>query len=110
LSLDVVWITEGIGVNFVAENLESDDPGYRSEMPKKLAEYTTKMWHITCECKPVQRLWDGQRNQANTTFPFNYLTISMLSCSTCRVWLKAFNELGEQQFYTKGSHEAWYLP
>ncbi|KAG0124159.1 hypothetical protein HOY82DRAFT_618254 [Tuber indicum] len=40
----------------------------------------------------------------------DYIGVSKLSCSACRVWREAFNELGGPKFYTRGSHGKWYWP
>ena len=41
---------------------------------------------------------------------FNYLGVSKLSCSACRIWLESFNQGSESKFYTKGSHGKYYWP
>ncbi|KAG0640298.1 hypothetical protein HOY80DRAFT_1136096 [Tuber brumale] len=86
------------------------DPGSRRTAAEELAGYKTKRCPVHSECKLVQHFSTGPGNQGDLIPPFNYLGVSKLSCSACRVWLEAFNELGGQQFYTRGSHGAWYWP
>ncbi|PWW74080.1 hypothetical protein C7212DRAFT_346848 [Tuber magnatum] len=92
----------------IAEDL--GDPADRREVAGKLAEYDTKTCPIHCECKLVQHFKTRQGNQVDVIPLFNYLAVSKLSGGACRIWLEAVNELGEQQFYTRGSHGAWYWP
>ncbi|KAG0634242.1 hypothetical protein HOY80DRAFT_1099887 [Tuber brumale] len=42
--------------------------------------------------------------------PFSYIGLSKLSCGACRLWLEAFNKVGQWTFYTRGSHGKWYWP
>ncbi|KAG0138500.1 hypothetical protein HOY82DRAFT_595541 [Tuber indicum] len=86
------------------------DPDDRRSAAERLAEYNTKTCPVHCECKIVQHFMTGQENQRDAIPPFNYLGVSKLSCGACRVWLEAHNELCGQQFYTRGSHGAWYWP
>ena len=87
-----------------AENF--GNPEDRNEVAEKLAAFNTQTCVIHCECKIVQHF----RTPGNDIPLFNYLAVSKLSCGACRVWFKAFNELGKQKFYTRGSHGAWYWP
>ncbi|KAG0632749.1 hypothetical protein HOY80DRAFT_897586, partial [Tuber brumale] len=41
---------------------------------------------------------------------FSYIGVSKLSCSACRIWIEAFNELSRRRVYTRGLHGKWYWP
>jgi len=88
----------------IAEDL--GDPINRQEVAEALAKFNTLMCPIHCESKLIQHF----ATRDNDISPFNYIAVSKLSCGACRVWLEAFNELGKQPFYTRGSHGAWYWP
>jgi hypothetical protein len=63
-----------------------------------------------CECKLIQFHKTTRGNQRGGVPPFSYIGVSKPSCSACRVWIAAFNKLGGQQFYTRGSHGKWHWP
>ncbi|KAG0633297.1 hypothetical protein HOY80DRAFT_1141519 [Tuber brumale] len=65
---------------------------------------------VHCECGLIQYLRTRQGNQWDHVPPFSYIGVSKLSCSACRIWTEAFNELSGQRFYTRGSHGKWYWP
>ncbi|RPA96125.1 hypothetical protein L873DRAFT_1845502 [Choiromyces venosus 120613-1] len=72
-----------------------------------LEEYTCP---VHCECGLIQYLQAKQDTPWGNVPPFRYIGVSKLSCSACRIWIEAFNGLGRQQFYTRGSHRKWYWP
>jgi hypothetical protein len=47
----------------------------------------------------------------NPSFPaFSYIGVSKLSCKPCHRWLSAYNQHANSGcYYTKGSHDKWYL-
>ncbi|PWW79106.1 hypothetical protein C7212DRAFT_340030 [Tuber magnatum] len=51
-----------------------------------------------------------QGNQWDHVPPFSYIGVSKLSCSACRIWIEALNDLSGRKFYTRGSHGKWYWP
>ena len=89
-----------------AENMLDSDK--RSEAGQKLSLIGKKNCPIHCECKLVQ--FFSPPHGPEWVPPFSYIGVSKLSCGACRIWMEAYNELGGQQFYTKGSHGAWYWP
>jgi len=42
--------------------------------------------------------------------PFSYIGISKPSCTPCCIWIAAYNSLGQQRFYTRGSYKKWTWP
>ncbi|PUU79366.1 hypothetical protein B9Z19DRAFT_1125367 [Tuber borchii] len=42
--------------------------------------------------------------------PFSYIGISKPSCTPCCIWIAAYNSLGQQRFYTRGSCKKWIWP
>ncbi|KAG0634368.1 hypothetical protein HOY80DRAFT_533270 [Tuber brumale] len=65
---------------------------------------------VHCECGLIQYLQTKHRDSWDNVPAFSYIGVSKLSCSACRVWIEAFNELGGPNFYTRGSHGKWYFP
>ncbi|KAG0633394.1 hypothetical protein HOY80DRAFT_872124, partial [Tuber brumale] len=65
---------------------------------------------VHCECRLIIDLQTRQGNQWDHVPPFNYIGVSKLSCSACRIWIEAFNERSVRKFYTRGSHGKWYWP
>ncbi|RPA96124.1 hypothetical protein L873DRAFT_1845501 [Choiromyces venosus 120613-1] len=65
---------------------------------------------VHCECGLIQYLHTKQNTVWGDVPPFRYIGVSKLSCSACRTWIEAFNELEGRQFYTRGSHGKWYWP
>ncbi|KAG0636798.1 hypothetical protein HOY80DRAFT_324446 [Tuber brumale] len=65
---------------------------------------------VHCECGLIQYLQTKHCDSWDNVPAFNYVGVSKLSCSACRVWIEAFNELGGPKFYTRGSHGRWYFP
>ncbi|KAG0644523.1 hypothetical protein HOY80DRAFT_870677, partial [Tuber brumale] len=65
---------------------------------------------VHCECGLIIYLQTRQSNQWDHVPPFNYIGVSKLSCSACRIWIEAFNERSVRKFYTRGSHGKWYWP
>ena len=65
---------------------------------------------IHCECGLIQYLQTKHCDSWDNVAAFSYIGVSKLSCSACRVWIEAFNELGGPKFYTRGSHGKWYFP
>jgi len=63
-----------------------------------------------CECALIQYLTTRHGDSWDNVSAFSYIGVSKLSCSACRVWLEAFNEVGLREFYTRGSHGKWYMP
>ncbi|KAG0637973.1 hypothetical protein HOY80DRAFT_1080733 [Tuber brumale] len=65
---------------------------------------------VHCECALIQYLQVKQHNNWENIPVFNYIGVSKLSGSACRIWIETFNEQGGPQFYTRGSHGKWYWP
>ncbi|KAG0126358.1 hypothetical protein HOY82DRAFT_628352, partial [Tuber indicum] len=65
---------------------------------------------VYCECGLIQYLQTKHGDSWDNVPAFSYIGVSKLSCSACRVWIEAFNELGGPKFYTRGSHGKWYFP
>jgi len=65
---------------------------------------------VHCECGVIQYLQTKHCDSWDNVSVFGYIGVSKLSCSACRVWIEAFNELGGPKFYTRGSHGKWYWP
>ena len=65
---------------------------------------------VHCECGLIQYLQTKHCDSWDNVPAFSYIGVSKLSCSACRVWIEAFNELGGPKFYTRGSHGKWYFP
>ncbi|KAG0131795.1 hypothetical protein HOY82DRAFT_484641, partial [Tuber indicum] len=65
---------------------------------------------VHCECRLIQYLQTKHGDSWDNVPAFSYIGVSKLSCSACRVWVEAFNELGGPKFYTRGSHGKWYFP
>ncbi|KAG0639849.1 hypothetical protein HOY80DRAFT_1043738 [Tuber brumale] len=65
---------------------------------------------IHCECALIQYLRVKQHDDWDNVRAFNYIGVSKLSCSACRIWMEAVNEQHGPQFYTRGSHGKWYWP
>jgi len=63
-----------------------------------------------CECALTQYLTTRHGDSWDNVPAFSYIGVSKLSCSACRFWLEAFNEVGQRKFYTRGSHGKWYMP
>ena len=82
---------------------------------KKLAGAFEKKAYVCpvhCECALVQHLTVKHNDAWDNVPAFNYIGVSKLSCSACRIWLESFNEVspGQRKFYTRGSHGKWYWP
>ncbi|KAG0129701.1 hypothetical protein HOY82DRAFT_650933 [Tuber indicum] len=65
---------------------------------------------VHCECGLIQCLQTKYCDSWDNVPAFSYIGVSELSCSACRVWIEAFNELGGPKFYTRGSHGKRYWP
>ena len=65
---------------------------------------------VHCECGLVKYLITRQNSSWDNIPAFNYLGVSKLSCSACRIWLESFNQKSRSKFYTKGSHGKYYWP
>jgi hypothetical protein len=65
---------------------------------------------VHCECGLIQYLQTKHGDSWDNVPAFSYIGVSKLSCSACRVWIEAFNELRGPKFYTRGSHGKWYFP
>ncbi|KAG0124763.1 hypothetical protein HOY82DRAFT_633600 [Tuber indicum] len=65
---------------------------------------------VHCECGLIQYLQTKHGDSWDNVPAFGYIGVSKLSCSACRVWIEAFNELGGPKFYIRGSHGKWYFP
>ncbi|RPA91671.1 hypothetical protein L873DRAFT_1794729 [Choiromyces venosus 120613-1] len=65
---------------------------------------------VHCECGLIQYLQTKHCDSWDNVPAFSYIGVSKLSCSACRVWIEAFNELGGPKFYSRGSHGKWYWP
>jgi len=50
------------------------------------------------------------KNDWTSVAPFSYIGVSKLNCYPCSLWIKGFNSLETQKFYTKGCHGKWYWP
>ena len=74
--------------------------------------FGSKKWvcPVHCECGLIQYLHTRRGNQWDHVPPFDYIGVSKLSCSACRIWMEAFKELSGRKFYTRGSHGKWYWP
>ena len=74
--------------------------------------FGSKKWvcPVHCECGLIQYLHTRRGDQWDHVPPFNYIGVSKLSCSACRIWIEAFNELSGRKFYTRGSHGKWSWP
>lgn len=63
-----------------------------------------------CACALTQYLTTRHGDSWDNVPAFSYIGVSRLSCGACRVWFEALNEVGQQRFYTRGSHGKWYMP
>ncbi|KAG0632819.1 hypothetical protein HOY80DRAFT_721270 [Tuber brumale] len=80
---------------------------------RELAERFGGTIHVCpahCECTIIQYLMTRHGDSWDNVPPFSYIGVSKLSCGACRLWLEAFNEVGQRTFYTRGSHGKWYWP
>jgi len=62
------------------------------------------------ECVLIQYLETKRDSHWDDIPPFTYIGVSRPSCSACRNWITAFNELGGSQFYIGGASGKWYWP
>jgi len=74
--------------------------------------FGSKKWvcPVHCECGLIRYFHTRGGNQWDHVPPFNYIGVSKLSCSACRISMEAFNEQGGRKFYTRGLHRKWYWP
>ena len=70
----------------------------------------THMYPAHCECALIQYLATKHGNSWDNVPAFSYIGVSKPSCSACHRWLEAFNQVGRQKFFTRGSHGKWYWP
>ncbi|RPA89588.1 hypothetical protein L873DRAFT_1822582 [Choiromyces venosus 120613-1] len=86
---------------------------WQQDYAGKLAENFQKnirVCPVHCECALIQYLTTRHGDSWDNVPAFIYIGVSKLSCSACRVWIEAFNEVGQLKFYTRGSHGKWYWP
>ncbi|RPB01792.1 hypothetical protein L873DRAFT_1803050 [Choiromyces venosus 120613-1] len=86
---------------------------FQERYAKKLAEHfkeNIRVCSAHCECALIQYLTTRHGDSWDNVPAFSYIGVSKLSCSACRIWIKAFNEVGQRRFYTRGSHRKWYWP
>jgi hypothetical protein len=62
---------------------------------------------VHCECALIHHF---QRLPETETPALNYLGVSRLSCKACALFIKAFDNHGRCEFYTRGSHHKWTFP
>ncbi|KAG0132958.1 hypothetical protein HOY82DRAFT_605409 [Tuber indicum] len=95
---------------------EHDDDGLEASAVKLLKLFGSEEWAcpVHCECGLIQYLQTKQGISSNwdNVPAFGYIGVSKLSCSSCRIWIEAFNEQSGPQFYTtgRGSRGKWYWP
>ena len=90
---------------------------YRYDFQKTCAVELTKTFRsnkwvcpVHCECGLIQYLYTRRGDQWDHVSPFNYIGVSKLSCSACRIWIETFNEWSGRKFSTGGSHGKWSWP
>jgi hypothetical protein len=86
-------------------DLEEDARKAKTE--KAVIDRLLKMKKLTVhyECALISYL------HRNPSVPaFSYIGVSKLSCKPCHLWLSAYNRHANSgHYYTKGSHDKWYL-
>jgi len=85
----------------------------QADYAKELVEAFEKKDYLCsahCECALIQYLTLKHNDSWDDIPVFSYIGVSKLSCSACRIWFESFNEVGQQKFYTRGSHGKWYWP
>jgi len=99
---------EGWEPAFDAINLDSY---LRDNLTQKLLlKPCPRSYRVHCECAVIEYLETCGQSQLDNIPGFNYIGVSKLSCRACRVWIESFNQQGEKQYYTRGSHGRWYWP
>jgi hypothetical protein len=89
-----------------------EDKDYRDKKKEKAAidrlVGMTKALGVHCECALVSYI---HRNPDSSFPAFSYIGVSKLSCKPCHLWLSAYNLHAKSGggYYTRGSHDKWYL-
>ncbi|KAG0136921.1 hypothetical protein HOY82DRAFT_620766 [Tuber indicum] len=89
-----------------------EGPWQDDDARKLFKRFGSREWEcpVHCEYGLIQYLQTKHGDSWDNVPAFSYIGVSKLSCSACRVWIEAFNELQGPKFYTRGSHGKWYFP
>ena len=85
----------------------------QEENASNFAQYfirKTRVCQAHCQCALAHYLTMRHGDSWDNISAFSYIGVSKLSCSACRIWLEAFNGVGQQKIYTRGCHGKWYWP